>query len=96
MSQLVGERVKSGQHNNLMSILQNTESTIIAGIRIDSLSEITVLKNIFSGNTHWKYTFEKHRCKATHEKFTHENYNPIQMMEPNGCIYRLIDFEMYF
>ena len=34
MSQLVGERVKSGQHNNLMSILleQNLESTIIAGI----------------------------------------------------------------
>ena len=52
MSQLVEELVRSEQHNNLMGILleQNTESTIIAGIRIEILKEsgaipLTQLKN---------------------------------------------------
>ena len=41
MSQLVEELVKSGQHNNLMSILleQNWESTTTAGIQIEILEE---------------------------------------------------------
>ena len=54
MSQLVEELVKSGQHNNLMSILleQNWESTTTAGIHLGMLVEAgaTPLTQIRNGS----------------------------------------------
>ena len=55
MSQLVEGLVKSGQHNNLMSILlaQNWEIITIVGIQMDILMEFgaTPLTQISSGST---------------------------------------------